>query len=73
MEIDELEADALRIKQRQEKFGETDEGKRTLEHIQKAIQFKEENKGNPEYELSELLEPIHSMLYFNFVFLITNF
>ena len=69
MEIDELNAEAESIKKRQERFGETEMSKfkygfllllNSLDQIQKALEFKEQHKGMPEYELSELLVPIPS-------------
>lgn len=60
MDIEELEAEAEQIKQRQNRFGETEGSKSSLELIQKALEVKENQKGKPEYELSELLEPIPS-------------
>ena len=64
MDIEDLEKAKEKIKQRQERFGETEASKHNLEQIDKAIEFREQNKGNPDYELSELLEPIPSRFTF---------
>jgi len=60
MEIDELQAEIDQIKQRMERFGENKQGNDNIKLIQETIDFKEENKGKPEYELTELLVPIPS-------------
>ena len=58
MEITELQAETEQIRKRHERYGVTEESKFNLEQIQKAIEFKEKNEGNPEYELSNCFTPL---------------
>jgi len=58
METEELQSEIEDIKKRQGRFGETEESKFNLEQIAKAIEFKVENIGNPQFELKDLFVPL---------------
>lgn len=58
MDLEDLNAEAEKIRQRQTRFGETQDSKLVLEQLEKIIEIKEKHKGVPEYELGDLLVPI---------------
>ncbi|CAI2378088.1 unnamed protein product [Moneuplotes crassus] len=54
----DLQNEIDEIKKRQDRYGQTEESKSKIEQLTEAIQLIEQNKGNPEFEMSALFTPL---------------